>query len=509
MKSEQINQFVNSNERALPFQTKGEQLGSAIASGNSTSIHALENELKKQLMVYLSKVQVGDQIKGQLLSEDGQTMLRLQNGMKLLANCLEPAVSEKLQEFIVTGKGRQHLELQLKDGLDTSHDTPIKLVDQAIKEIGLDDGPLTKEAVAKFMAKEMPLAKQQLSQVLQFAKCLQIPTEVTTNLLSNHQLLSHDEGEMVASYKANGAEGISQQLSNILEAVPAEAKGTLVDVLKASFSSKEIMTFLEHEELLKVGDGAKQENLQFQQEKATVGDQEKVIGSNEEKNDAFLGKTFLKALGEEQLIAKYLEGKSALEIKDILKGLVKEKLTVSLERSSDEKEIEKLDKAAETIKKVTTHLKETEMQGLDQQKLEQLEKMGEALQKYNTEAQYFCFPMQIKGKEAEGELYFFKPKKKKKDGSSDMYIVLALNMPYLNKIEVHLKENGNKVDLRLRVKEKEIKALIEQHRGELDALLEDTAFKIGSIDCDLLEDTKELKVSISPYDTLARLDARI
>ena len=509
MKSEQVSQFVNGNDRMLQFQGQKDQLGSAIVSGNSTSVQALQNELNKQLMVYLSKVQVGDLLKGQLISEDGQTMLRLPNGMKLLANCLDPAVSEKLQEFIVTGKSRQHLELQLKDGLDLSQGTATNLVEQAVKEIGLDDQPLTKEAMAKFMAKQLPLAKQQLAQVLQFAKCLEIPTEATTNLLSNHQLLSHEEGKMIASYKANGGEGISQQLGDILKGVPGEAKEALIDVLKQSFTSKEIITFLEREGQLKGDEKAQMGDLQPTEQEAFIQPEKKAAIASGQETSHFKGSEFLKQLGEEQLLSKFFEGKAAQDIKDILKGMVKERLTVTIDTLSDEKEIEKLDKAAEMIKKVTARLKEAEMQGVDQNKLEQLEKMGEAIQKYNTEAQYFCFPMQINGKEAEGELYFFKPKKKKKDGSSGMYIVLALNMPHLNKVEVHLKENVNKVDLRLRVKEKGIKELVEQHSRQLHELLEDTAFELGSMSCELIEETKEQIASISPYDALARLDARI
>ena len=79
--------------------------------------------------------------------------------------------------------------------------------------------------------------------------------------------------------------------------------------------------------------------------------------------------------------------------------------------------------------------------------------MANALEKYNSQGQYYCFPLQIKEHQTSGELYFFKPKKQKKSGQNGqgMYIVLALDMPSLKHIEVHLEEKKEQLELKIKV----------------------------------------------------------
>ena len=124
------------------------------------------------------------------------------------------------------------------------------------------------------------------------------------------------------------------------------------------------------------------------------------------------------------------------------------------------------------------------------------------------DAQYFCFPMQVKGEKAEGELYFFKPRKNKKGTQDGMYIVLALDMPHLNKIEIHVKEQAEKVDLHLKVKEPLIKALVEKHQNELEELIKETAFTLGSLRCELMEEEEKNPI-FSKYQAMTRLDTKI
>ena len=497
--SEINNIGLNSNERILQGNMENGQIGSVTSS--DTSINAVQNELNKQLMVVLSKIQIGDIVKGKLLQLEGQTRLQLQNGMQLSAQCLEEVVSDKLQDFLVIGKSRQHLDLQL-----VKPSTTIEgglLVDQAALELGLKPNEATREAITKFMAKQLPLAKQQLVQVLQFAKALDIPPEATTNLLSHQHILLEEEAQLMATFKGNEGEWIESELLAVLEHLPEDQKGSFIRSFTQLFEPKEILKHLQHQGILK-------ESADFiyptPQEEGTLLVKENEI---EGQKDRLLDQRApLSPIEEETLVREYLANRPLKEIKKLFRSMVKERITLQLDKGNELHEVEKLSRSAEMIKKVAEQIKQADLEGVDQSKLQQLEKMGEVVEKYNMEAQYFCFPMQVKGKNAEGELYFFKPKKNKKHAENGMYIVLALTMPHLNKIEVHVKEQGEKVNLRLKVKEPMIKALIESHQSDLKKLMDETAFTLDNMSCELMEDGEKTP-TFSKIQSMTRLDTKI
>ena len=120
-----------------------------------------------------------------------------------------------------------------------------------------------------------------------------------------------------------------------------------------------------------------------------------------------------------------------------------------------------------------------------------LEGAIEVLDKYNTQGHYFCFPLQLKEQNTTGELYFFKPKKKKGQQGQGMYIVLALNMPTLNKVEVHLIEKSEKVSLKIKVENEAIKKQLEQYENVLLEEMKSAEMPMEKIVIELLTEKKE------------------
>ena len=460
---------------------------------------APQNELNKEMMVYLSKIQLGDILKGQLILQNGQTVLQLENGLTLFAQLAQQVTNGQMQSFEVIGKERQHLILQMKNVEDLENTHGQNFIEQAMGELGLEKNELLKSAMSEFIAKQLPLAKQQLVQVMQFAKHFEMPTAPFTNLLVQNQNLSTEEAQYVANYKLQGKEGLMQQLDDVLDCLNGEQKQLETLILK-TFSPKEIITYLSKEQAL-----LDKPALNHLLHKIPHNQADVLV------NDELYQSLQLEINDDYALLDKIFQDENFKDLKSIFKGLVREQLVVEHDKLQDFGEAEKLSQAATLLKKVTAHLKEISLEAIDYTKIDQLQKLSEALDKYNMNAQYFCFPFQIKEQEAKGELYFFKPHKKKKKGETDQYIVLALTMPHLNKIEIHIKNKGDSIDFLVKVKEKEMKKLIEEHEIQLRQLLEDSSFKIGEVKCQWTDEAIKSNNQIGAYthSTLTSMDARI
>ncbi len=124
------------------------------------------------------------------------------------------------------------------------------------------------------------------------------------------------------------------------------------------------------------------------------------------------------------------------------------------------------------------------------------------------QGQYLCFPLQIKEQNTTGELYFFKPRKQKGMKEQGLYVVLALNMPALNKVEVHLVEKSEQVSLRIKVENEVIKKQLEQYEEVLLESLKSSDSPIERVVVELFKEKKQ-RPEKDTSEMLCHLDFKI
>lgn len=478
------------------------------------------SSLSKQALVYLSKVQIGDLVKGQLVTEDAQTFLHLENGLKLLATMDQSLPLGQLHDFLVVGKERQHLVLQMsKETVQVSNQS---LVQQALEDLGLPQNEQMQAVVEQFLDKGLPLIKNQLVQLGQMSKYFEMPSEPLTNLVAEGQMPHTKELECLQAFKKDGLAMIDQTISKLVDLSNPHQKEVFINALLKQFEPE---TLLKHVGLL-------EEMMQPTDKllaKDALGMRKQLLGQGEGNLPNEVTKGQQGTLGKENLQSKLMmlleevpseptqikQLLSHLEptaLKQSLKKMLVDLMAVHLEDLPDPKEMKKLSEGHEALKKLTAALQETTKgAATDEQQhvLHQLEQTCQAFDKYNNQGQYFYFPIQLKENEAKGELYFFQPKRSKKKGNGQgFYMVLALQMPALNQIEIHFKQNASQVQLTLKVQNETICKLLEAHQMDLKALLAETSFQLNTIHCELL-DKKEEKSAFTTSSDLTHMDYRI
>lgn len=421
----------------------------------------------KQLLVLLEKIQLGDRVTGQIIKQNDRTYMRLENGMMIAASCKETLLDHTAREFIVTAKTRCHLEVtpfrqeESKEKQD--------FIEKAVIQLGLERNELTKQVLMRFIEKQLPLTKEQLTQVIKIGQYLEFPVEPLVNLLARQETVSLKEVQLMMNLKK---EGFTDFFTNIKKAIDDLPENTAL----IESSIEEGITF-QNETESSMQSGLNKEELYKLLEAPSLSD---------------------KKIGD-------LRGEELTQTKEILLNLLKDKMTLNLDSEELEGQVEKIFKVAKMIKQTIEQLRTNGVDEVENEKIQSLEQFGQLIEKYDTQAQYFCFPLQIREQRGEGELYFFKSKKNKKDNTSGIYMVLSLNMPALNKIEIHLKQTFQKIDLTFKVDDEPIKELIENHKETLRQLMEMTSFPLENIKCEL--NTEKCRVqSFEEREVLSGID---
>lgn len=448
-------------------------------------------KINKEALVALSKIQVGDLLKGKILLEQEKTFLKLESGLKLLAHLPKDLSMHQLLDFIVVGKERQQLILELATKLGGEEKSLSTLPDEVIKGLGLKESPEMKELVGQFISKQLPLVREQLLQVYHLAKNYHLPTEILTNFASKQEIPKEKEFQLLSIVRENYLMELGHQVEDLLEGMDLKQHNTLAKNLLTSLEPK-----VAREVLLEVMKSVSDENQPQLEEN---GKWQNSVKTAEEMKD---------------ILIKILETVPPDKLKKLNKLLIEKQVTVDLEQIKEGKfeEIGKLTESTANLKKVLTTLEESIQNDQGKAQVQKLESTLQVLEKFNMEGQYFCFPLRLKNQETSGELYFFKPKKNKNQQSQGMYIVLALDMPALRKIEVHLVEKAQQIRLKLKVENEEIKEQFALAREELMKKLNDHESMIEQIDIEILSDMKKEDVEVNTeveQSLLSHLDFKV
>lgn len=479
-----INDLANSKE----LQSIGQHL---ITSEISGSTHA------KEIMLAISKIQIGDLLQGELILENDQAMLKLEGGLKLLTNLPTNMVINKQLDFLVMGKERQRLFLEIVQNLG-GEKTTTSLIDQAIQDLAVKDTPEMRQIVEQFVSKQLPLVKEQLLQLLHFSKNYDIPTETLVNLVSQKQVPQQGELRLLAGLKEEGVEVLLPMLEDLIDTLSPKESRDLVHAFTQLLKPDEIKGVL-----------LKDNVFQHETSQSQVSDErgvgiQFVQGEVVPKEKLEVLQEYLKqSMGTEvkspqwqnmfnQLLDDVLQFATQDKLNKLNKAFIYESLTVHLEsiESREKEEIEKITDTATRLKQMVRVIEEIAEEGKKNVNFQRLEGTIELLDKYNTQGHYFCFPLQLKEQDTTGELYFFKPKKQRGQQGQGMYIVLALNMPTLSKVEVHLIEKAERVDLKIKVENEAVKKHIEQYEDVLLEEMKSAEMPMEKIVVELLNEKK-------------------
>lgn len=481
--------MINDLANSKGLQNISQQLVTSEVSG---SAHA------KEMMLALSKIQIGDLLQGKIILENEQTMLELESGLKLLANLPGNLVFNKSLDFLVMGKERQHLLLEIAQKLESERPAT-SLTDQAIQELAIKDTPEMRQIVEQFVSKQLPLVKEQLLQLLHFSKSYDIPTEALVNLVSQKQVPQQGELRLLSGLKEEGVKVLLPMLDDLIDTLSPKQSKDLVHTFSQLLKPDEIKdVFLkdnvfQHETSLSQVHDEKGADVHFAQGEAVPSEKLEVL---QEYLKQSIG-TEVKSPQWQSMLNKLLDDVLQFTTHDQLnklsKAFIRESLTVHLEsiENQEKDEIEKMTDTAARLKQITKVIEEVATEGKEKVNFQMLEGAIELLDKYNTQGQYFCFPLQLKEQNTTGELYFFKPKKQKGQQGQGMYIVLALNMPTLNKVEVHLIEKSEKVNLKIKVENEAIKKQLEQYENVLLEEMKSAEMPMEKIVIELLTEKKE------------------
>lgn len=496
---------LNVSQQDLQLLTESEALQNSSALQN------------KEVMLALSKIKLGQVLSGQIILEDSQTMLKLQSGLKLMAHLPNAMPSNQLLDFLVVGKGRQHLELEAVKVINNSK-ADQGLDNAVIKELQLPENQQMQKIVGEWIDQQLPFVKNQMVQLYQIAKHYQLPSETLTNLVANDIPLSDREASLVAQFKEKGTALLSHVMDEAMDHLTPDKGFELIKQLgdKLSFQDLKLTleNFLKGEGYHGVKDSEIAQNLEVNSQGKENVEHSKI--------EVLLNNLSQVKMGQEDsqdkmaLLLKQMMGMMPKDkIKLFAEALVNKYLAIDRKGLTDhpQEEVSKLDESTKRMKEVMKEIQKiapNELQG--KEAFQTVEQMTAALEKYNQQGQYYCFPFQIGQEQTSGELYFFKPKKNKKGQAHDegMYIVLALDMPSLRQVEVHLVQKGETLQLKIKVAQKEVQKQMEKHLQELRQLMDETLMPIAGIEVGLIEVPIQKKVSSTKsVHTDYRMDFRV
>ena len=457
----------------------------------------------KEIQQLIAKLQLGDYIEGTLLEKENSMVLKLPNGISFPIQLVNPVEIGKLITFMVVGKEGQQLVLQPKENEMGSQS---QLIDKIIGEFQLPNQVEMKTIIGQFLEKQLPLDKESLLTIFRGHQIYDLPAEVLVNLKEGQSPLMPKEIQELAYLKTDVIKNVVSEFSGIVNSVQQvneleELVYELGNTLSTEQLQKTIKTSL-------LGQGLRDVINHLPIEENLSTGPELQMPTLERVLERWLSQA--SDTGKlEEIINHDLEVPKALYekiIKSLAECVLKEYIRMDIENlKNDVSESEKITETSARIEVIIKHLEKLSLSDENKEKLQQLNQSAQVIQKYNMEAQYFCFPIVIKQQENIGELYFFKPKKKQNMLNDRMYIVMALNMPTLRRIEIHIEQMKENINLTLKVEREEMKQQIETALGQLSEELLHLGYKMSQIQVKLL---KEPKNEIENYKGFYHMDLK-
>lgn len=476
----------------------------------------------------LSHIKIGDVLKGSLTKlADGKIVLVSESNTPIPVKLQGMAIFNEGISLQVVQKEEGQIVLKLLQGENLPHEV---LQDKIISELGLPKTDAMRQLIETFLAKQMPLQKDSLLKNYHMHQSFQIPAEVLANLSEKTGTISLEEAKGFREMKQTsiaqaltGLEDIVSKLQdrelvqNIFNTLEKYLGSNSIDeVLKGFFKEYVIR---EHGGLgMMAASSHAQEALAHLKEgdleQLPVGKQ--LITDVKEavtfQNDSIANKSdeLVKGYVNIQEIIGELTSQDWEKLGKLTKTLLLKSLTVDTNKLQDNlEESRHIENANKVLKEVLKTLEEAHLPEKYHEALKQIEDMAQIVNKFNMQGEYYFFPLNLPHGKGEGELYFFKPKKRGNGDQDHLYIVLALELPKLKNIEIHMRQEHKSLLLHFKVKEEPMRQLLEAHVKALKKVMGQTKFNLDEIEFSLLEDKKVQTFATLEENMLSHMDFRI
>ncbi|ONI44567.1 hypothetical protein AN640_05330 [Candidatus Epulonipiscium fishelsonii] len=102
-----------------------------------------------------------------------------------------------------------------------------------------------------------------------------------------------------------------------------------------------------------------------------------------------------------------------------------------------------------------------------------------------------------------GQIHFFEEAKKQKDTKQKgMYVVVALDMNYMNHIQLHVHKNDKKLNMQILVENNDIKQFLQPHLSSMTTFINDIGYNLDYISVDSVEDGNKSSTSSTEKKSL-------
>ena len=417
-------------------------------------------------------LEIGDILEGIITPNgEGKYTLDLKPGIHIPVGLLSQADIGKLIKLVVENKQDGQLILSTFKEEGTTN-----LSDIASKELELPQDARMKQCLNTFIENQLPLKKEALMQAYYLEKNYQVPAQVVANLLEKFEILPNQLIENIETLKNNGVYPITEEIGQIIKQVESKE-----DLMKLVVTLSEGATKEQLENILKV---LKKEAFNEPTFKAAQMLQDEIPLINKETllkevkssilpkslESILIDKNFNKVLQElfqkpenlKMFVTKLYDETMVLDLKTLKNG-----------QSIKEESFELYNKLARTI----NVLEEMPLKETAKEYIGQIRQPIALLGTMNQIGDYFMFPVQQQQVQ-DAEVYFFRPKKAKKNSDSELYTVVALDLPAIDHIEVHIHQQGKKLSLGFNLKDENVKKFIMIHAPKLQQELENLGYQI-------------------------------
>lgn len=455
-------------------------------SGTSTAL--LPAGLSKEALALLAKLNIGDFVEGMLTHTQGKYMLQFSKNVQIPVQLSEQMETGKLMQFEVMQKQGQKLLLKT-----VSSETP--MAQKVMEELNLPKNEGMRTLIGAFLEKELPMIKQDLLKAYHMEQKYDIPAKVLANMAASKETLLEEDLNVLHQFKQQGYDKLQEQLKTLLSSTSStQGQRALFQELKPHIHHDQIKTLI-NEMLEEVAKNNPDELPKHLLENLKL----KGMNTPEQRSEVF--KAWAGTYPEAILNNSKWMGK----LNEKLLAQVFKK--AQLMNESEAMEDVKWQNLNKTLSRLVETLKKEELSEQHKTLLNEMDKNLEVLNKYEASGAYYLVPMETKQKDA-GEVYFFKPKKHGKKQEDTFYIVVALQMPALSEVQVHIRKVKQQLSVEIKVKDASIRDFIDEYKEQVTAFIEACGYQAGQVKVSLLNEKQE-ESTLSQMDAFYHMDLKV
>lgn len=417
------------------------------------------SEMKLQMMqmnkMLLESMMIGSEIEGHLMIKDGQLVLDTKAGIKLPISLCCRAVQMpthvpqpesisvprallfcegdinlgELLKFLVIEKTNEEFKLQLipREDGDLAPLQTKELTHKVIEDLNLPRDEVSKALIEGFVEKQFPLERSVLLKSFYIHKMIQLPVPVIINFLETKGELKEAFLKPLQEIRANGGKTV--------------VVSQVTQLIQSLDLSKETCYRL------------------------------------------------LNVLGVDQIesIAQ------SFKLRTWIIQLIEENMSTSYERLKKLPETErgKMLQQSPELEKIVEILEEV---GLPKEAKMAVATIKENLNQLNNlqdQGQMLCMPFNYKEHLQDVEVYLFKPKKKHPKSNQELYVVVALDMPALDQVEIHIHQVEKALMIGIQVCDIKVQKHFQKHMMRLGGELEKLGYVVKQVAVSIKQDHED------------------